>query len=60
LKFPLIHPEAVACNFGADDYIGSKVFGLNMRDVVIGRLSTIPIIGSAVHAVKALVRNAIS
>jgi hypothetical protein len=38
LQFPLIHPKSVACNFIADNAIGSKAYGISIKGALIGRL----------------------
>jgi hypothetical protein len=60
IKFPLIHPETVVRNYSVDQSIGSKMFGINIKNAVIGRLLRIPIFGNAVHRLRTLVKNAVS
>ncbi len=58
LKFPLIHPEVVECDWKVDASIGSTVFGINVLTALIQRLLKIHIFRSAIHSVKLLVKSA--
>jgi hypothetical protein len=59
LAFPLLHPDPVARDLRADALIDSKVFGINILNVLVRRLLKSPMLRSVASSLRQQMKNAI-